>query len=1808
MLQNDELNIFNTAGLIPNSENNLNFSQPLLRSDDELAIFEANFNLLAPESDPTEAPVLQGAELKFKDDNGAPFADNEPVLFLTADNALIDEDDLLTSTGSRLEDLQAQFYLGSQVYEGTILPALSQQVDDNRVEVAVKVPTAVPLGSSRITLSREQDILVEQNGTNSVYEVIELESNQIRLDNDTEYVFTALAGADRVSVVDASDPETTVNNTESSDLEIAKISVGGSGSDRPESLAITSDNGRVYVPLKNSGGVAVVDPMTLSQVDNLPDTPEEVDPIPLPDGAKPLDIAIGLRDEYAYIADESQPNVYVLDIDPFSSTYHQVVETIELDTTGGLNRLEISSDYWRLFVTAKDGYIYAVNVDAKDKPQPEEVNSNKWHEQIGRIETEQGAMGISASHEAEMMTFTSGNRNFDFNGFGVLEVTNDHPLNWQAEIRYTPLGLGSEQDYFDVNEGSGVTVTKDGSYAFVAGRNFRALNDDIGNSPELRNGSNVGIIKDPLGENPQLIAATRPLPNRTTYDLVLSNDDKYLYVSNPHLSTSGDVLIFDVEEMIETLSSPEDYQIDSFERGVGSPFFNQNTARTVTSADFESVPIDDINPEISIAADYEIIDENRSANQFTFGVPEDSTRGPIVTGGNPRGIAITGGDWLDLKVVNLVESDGTPDLTPTLKWKFDGVAPKNIEEVNLFVSVFDEGNGLLPWDDVVDLSDASVLPELSISEKQDLLTRPWNGVDDFNPNRILTATWKQDTRKWYWHDGKTKISAPTSGQPNTRSRFTLPDELTLTAGQNYHWAVQALDNNGNVELEFGSFETRNPKHNIKKTFSSISVITHGFKPPTEGSGIPDSIYDLGNNIADSGGEGLVMQYNSDTGNWDAIDEQGRLLPDVEISDYYRQPLVLLTDWSGDNQSSIPDSGFTEGAADVIFTSLVELDQQLGGGGTVENIDGSVVNKQGAVFNSPLHFIGFSRGTVVNSEMIQRIGTHFPHAGGPLNSDGTPQLDSEGQEVRDLQMTTIDPHDFEQPGFSLPAWVPFVGEEGFGDFNEPEIQVWENITFADNYYQTVPKLDPSLLELTATPAGRLIENADLNVFLGTNSAEENYENSRAGFTRETDGIPGLAGFGATHRRVLSWYDGTTNLEMLKSPDELYRRLGDGYHEHLYNPDFPGVPNPWYIPDHQKTTFELGDENAPSEGIGTGWFYSVLGGGKYLRPESNLEERVPVSFENTGDRHDQGDFPVPTVFNGNFDAVSKPDSILAQALNTTNAIPGWSFHQDIESEPVATTATSNSESSTSSNPEVRGGNLVNVYEIPSLERHLELLGKEQPSSEESQSYAVELPSGESMTHNRLRIPDWGSLRFDLHVPEGFYTAEEVRQAKENNQQLPQKQLEVTIESSEDTITETFLLQQVDLGIKGQSLKDEQRNYQRDIFGNPDDHSHDARYKLDYATVGFETFQVDIPQNSGLHGEVANITFKLVDPSQTAKVYVDDVFFQSSHLRFGKPIPQEGNPNGSQVQEAFYSDANLENNPYQEALLLERPQYVLSYNGEKNIANWASWVLNQSWLYDEPENQQSLRFGEAKSRDLREDITLPKGFYQVSENDYQRFELDKRGDIKDQPSKGRLFEETINGKTTTSTYIMGHLVPRVDRNRNPGNYDPSHNAPRTKDAFLAVNLLSNIVPQHKGHNGKGFWQQIEGYTHNFAKEGNEVYVISGTYGSKGELTRDESLNWDEVPSRYNFNPEEVKPITIPQYLWRVMLVVDAPGADADENTYAVGFWTENRKYKAGEWKKQPVLTNVRDIENKTGYDFFANLPDEIENIIETQEAKIL
>src|SRR5262249_22179601 len=129
-----------------------------------------------------------------------------------------------------------------------------------------------------------------------------------------------------------------------------------------------------------------------------------------------------------------------------------------------------------------------------------------------------------------------------------------------------------------VHNASGIVFSPDGKYAFVTGRadqvnsNFGGGYAGFGNNlnsggvsgyldqfanPLYADG-NVGIIKDPLTDHPQLVAATRPVPYGFPVDVAISNDGQYLYVSYQGLPTtggSGGVMVFNAKAMIEEVEN-----------------------------------------------------------------------------------------------------------------------------------------------------------------------------------------------------------------------------------------------------------------------------------------------------------------------------------------------------------------------------------------------------------------------------------------------------------------------------------------------------------------------------------------------------------------------------------------------------------------------------------------------------------------------------------------------------------------------------------------------------------------------------------------------------------------------------------------------------------------------------------------------------------------------------------------------------------------------------------------------------------------------------------------------------------------------------------------------------------------------------------------------------------------------------------------------------------------------------------------------------------------------------------------------------
>lgn len=133
-----------------------------------------------------------------------------------------------------------------------------------------------------------------------------------------------------------------------------------------------------------------------------------------------------------------------------------------------------------------------------------------------------------------------------------------------------------------------------------------------------------------------------------------------------------------------------------------------------------------------------------------------------------------------------------------------------------------------------------------------------------------------------------------------------------------------------------------------------------------------------------------------------------------------------------------------------------------------------------------------------------------------------------------------------------------------------------------------------------------------------------------------------------------------------------------------------------------------------------------------------------------------------------------------------------------------------------------------------------------------------------------------------------------------------------------------------------------------------------------------------------------------------------------------------------------------------LMEKSQYVLSYNRERGTANWVSWQLNQSWL------------GRVDRQDnFRPDESVPDGWYQVRPADY-----------------------------TGSGYDRGHLVASADRTR-------------TQEDNSATFLMTNIIPQTPDNN-RNTWRQLEEYCRDLVKQGKELYIVAGGSGYRRRLAQ--------------------------------------------------------------------------------------------------------
>lgn len=159
-----------------------------------------------------------------------------------------------------------------------------------------------------------------------------------------------------------------------------------------------------------------------------------------------------------------------------------------------------------------------------------------------------------------------------------------------------------------------------------------------------------------------------------------------------------------------------------------------------------------------------------------------------------------------------------------------------------------------------------------------------------------------------------------------------------------------------------------------------------------------------------------------------------------------------------------------------------------------------------------------------------------------------------------------------------------------------------------------------------------------------------------------------------------------------------------------------------------------------------------------------------------------------------------------------------------------------------------------------------------------------------------------------------------------------------------------------------------------------------------------------------------------------------------------------------------------------------------------------------------------------------------------------------------------------------VLGSAVP-ADYRRS--GYDRGHMAPAadmkwSHASMVSCFYLTNICPQ-AGSLNSGAWKSLEERCRNWAQRDSAIIIVCGPI-----LT--DRLTQTIGQSR----------VSVPQRFFKVVL---APFANPPR---AIGFIMPNGHVDGG---MQQSAVSVDEVERITGFDFFAALPDEVEDIVEAQ-----
>lgn len=176
--------------------------------------------------------------------------------------------------------------------------------------------------------------------------------------------------------------------------------------------------------------------------------------------------------------------------------------------------------------------------------------------------------------------------------------------------------------------------------------------------------------------------------------------------------------------------------------------------------------------------------------------------------------------------------------------------------------------------------------------------------------------------------------------------------------------------------------------------------------------------------------------------------------------------------------------------------------------------------------------------------------------------------------------------------------------------------------------------------------------------------------------------------------------------------------------------------------------------------------------------------------------------------------------------------------------------------------------------------------------------------------------------------------------------------------------------------------------------------------------------------------------------------------------------------------------------------------------------------------------------------------------------------------------------------SGFSRGHLCPSADR---------QCSKEQNKQTFY----LTNMQPQYQSHNG-GLWSRLETLVRDYATNDDYTALHCDTlYIVKAATITDKvTINDAEVDGVYADrcvgNDNHTHELLVPKYFYMALLHYNK-----EEDAYhSIAFWTDHIDGTQSVKNLADYAISIKELETRTGIDFFCNLPDVIEEVVEQQE----